>query len=270
MINRRVTRCVLNSTEVTSTFIQPDAVQNAFALTTSDFVYVGFHGKFSSRYFQVHTANTNAASTVVEYWDGTAWSAVDDLVDQTVSGANTFAQSGFVSWVNKDNWVVRSLTGVDSDVELYWVRMSVSANLSATTKVHAVLNIFSDDVLLRAYFPELISDVNYLPSGESNFLDQHLAAKDLVVLRLKQRKLIHHEAQIIEANDVAIASVYAAAMLILQPIATSPAAKDLLEVAKNGFDEEITKVTFSVDVDEDGIVDENERLQNFSVEVYRR
>lgn len=270
MINRRVTRCVLNSTEVTASFSVPDAVQNAFALQTTDFFYLGFYGKFSSRYVQVHTANNVISALTVEYWDGTQWSAVDDLVDQTASGGACFAQSGFISWVNKDNWKARSLTGIDSDVELFWVRLSVSVNLFASTKVHSFLNIYSDDVLLRAYFPEIISDANYLPSGETNFLDQHLAAKDLVVLRLKQRKLIHNEAQIIEANDVAIASVYAAAMLILQPIATSPASKDLLEVAKSGFDEEISKVSFSVDQNEDGIVDENERLQNFSVEVYRR
>jgi hypothetical protein len=125
-------------------------------------------------------------------------------------------------------------------------------------------------VLLRAYFPELVSDTNYLPTGKTNFIQQHMAAKDLVVLRLKQRKIIDSEAQIIDINDVAIAAVYAAAMLILQPIATSPASQALLDTATKGFDGEISKVSFAVDQNEDGLVDETERVQNFSVGVFRR
>lgn len=270
MINRRITRVVLNSTEETANYSTPDAVQNSFALLTTDAFYLGFHGQFASRYIQIHTANNNASVMTVEYWDGSAWQAVDDLIDQTSVGGKTLAQSGFISWVNKDDWKTSSLTGVDSDVELYWVKITFSADLSAGCKVHAVLNLFSDDVLLRQYFPELVSDANYLPATQTNFLQQHLAAKNLVVLRLKQRKIIDSEAQILDVNDVATAAVYATAMLILQPIATSPDSRALYDMASNGFNEEISKVAFNVDMNEDGLLSEYERVQNLSVKVIRR
>jgi len=270
MVNRRVTRFVLNTSEVTDKLVSANGADYVLALQTTDALYLGYTGPFASRYFQVGVANSVVSTISIQYWNGTSFEDVDDVVDQTSSGGIAFAQSGFISWVNKGDWKARSLPGIDLDVELFWVKLSVSVNLSGTTALKSVLNVFSDDTILRAYFPELVSDSNYLPSGKTNFLDQHIAAKDLIVLRLKQRKLIQSESQIIDPNDVAIASVYAAAMLILQPIATSPDSQALLESARKGFDSEISKVTFAVDVDGDGIVDDSERMQSFSVGVFRR
>lgn len=270
MINRRVTRVLQNATEITGFLTQPNSANKVVALTTSDFLYLGFHGRFASRYFQVGVANAVVSALTVEQWNGTAWVAVDDLVDQTSVGGATLAQSGFISWVNNETWVESTQTGVDADVSLFWVRISVSANLTGTTALKSILNVYSDDTLLAAYFPELVSDTNYLPSGKVNFLDQHVAAKDLVVLRLKQRKMIADESQIIDANDVAIAAVYAAAKLILQPIATSESSKALLDMAAAGFDSEISKVSFEVDQDADGVVSDAERAQTLSVWVTRR
>lgn len=270
MLNRRITRCIFNTTEVTESLSTPDLVQYAFAATTADSFYVGFHGKFASRYIQVHTANTNSSVMTVEYWDGSLWQDVDDLVDQTSSAGKTFAQSGFISWENKDNWTKRSLTGMDSDIQLYWVKITVSANLSATTKLHAVLNLFSDDNMLRVYAPELMSDTNYLPSGKTNFLQQHMAAKDLVVLRLKTRKWIEDESQVIDINDVSIPAVYACAWIILAPIATSDAARGLRDQMKQNFEDEIAKVNFAVDQNQDGVIEENEREQISGFTMERR
>lgn len=270
MINRRVTRVILNSTEITDRLAQPNGANYVLALQTSDALYVGYHGKFSSRYFQVGVGNAVVSSVSVTYWDGSNWTAVDDIVDQTQVAGATLGQSGFISWVNKDNWVARSLTGIDSDVELYWVKLTVSVNLSGTTALKSVLNVYSDNVLLSAYFPELVSDTNYLPPGASNFLAQHVAAKDLVVLRLKQRKAIQSDSQIIDANEVAVAATYACAKLILQPIATSEAARVLYDMASKGFDDEIGRVQFSVDENEDGLITDAERGQSFSVQVTRR
>lgn len=271
MINRRVTRVVLNTAEITGFLSAANGADYVLALDTPDALYLGFQGKFASRYIQVGTAPNDVASDLsVEYWDGSTWNGVDDLVDQTSVGGVTLAQSGFISWQNKEDWKASSQAGVDLDIELYWVKLTVSVALNVATTIKSILNIYSDDTLLRMYFPELISDANYLPSGKTNFLDQHIAAKDLVVLRLKQRKIIESEAQIIEANDVSIAAVYAAAMLLLQPIATSESTKTLLEMAKEGFDSEISKVSFAVDSNESGLISDAERVQNLSVKVIRR
>ena len=269
MLNRRITRVLLNATEITSGVSAPGGSET-IAMTDSDFLYVGFYGKFASRHFEVATANDQTSVLSCEYWDGTAWQAVDDLIDQTASAGKTLAQSGFVSWTNKSDWQAKNQTGTDADLELFWVRFSVSATLAVTTALGSVLNLFSDDTLLSIYYPELVSDAAYLPSGKTDFLDQHIAAKDLVVLRLKQRKIIDQESQIIDINDVAIASVHAAALTILRPIATSPDTQNLFEKAQTSFNDEISKVSFAVDTDKSGIISEAERGQVLSVGVYRR
>ena len=270
MLNRRLTRCVLNSDEITASLASVGGTAVALVLQTTDSFYVGFHGKFSSRYISVNTANSVASVLSVTYWDGSAWTAVDDLVDQTAVGGKTLAQSGFISWINKDDWAKSAVTGVDADVELYWVKLTVSVNLHAATKINNVLNLFSDDQLLRAYYPELISDTQYLPSGRTNFIEQHMAAKDLVVLRCKQRKLITDESQIVDASTVAMAAVHACAYLIYAPIATSDDSKTLMENAQRQMNLELSSLTFAVDVNNDGIVSDAERSFSSTPMVSRR
>lgn len=267
MLNRRVTRVFKNSTDATAAMGTLNSDTLAAALTTSDYLYVGYHGKFASRYFVVGTANTNTASLVAEYWNGSAWVAVDDLQDGTATGGKTLAQSGFVSWENDGLWQESEVEGR----ELYWIRFSVSANLSAGTTLQAIVNLFSDDLLLRQYYPELVTDTRYLPSSRTNFLEQHEAAKNLCVLRLKQRKVIDDESQIIDINSVAVAAVHATAWLILNPIATADATKELAGRAFDQFSAEIGALSLDTDQDKDGVISEGEREASMNtVGVYRR
>ncbi|MBK6381722.1 MAG: hypothetical protein IPF72_19500 [Chitinophagaceae bacterium] len=270
MINRRVTRVVLNTAEITSDLIKPNGSGVAMVLDTPDALYVGYHGKFASRYLQVGTVNSNTANLIAKYWDGAAWVDVDDFIDQTYVGGSTLGASGFISWANKDDWRARSLTGIDSDVSLYWIQLTVDATLSVGTTLSSILNIFSDDELLASYYPELVSDTRFLPSGKTNFLDQHLAAKDAVVLRLKQRAMIDDESQVIDANAVAIAAVHKAAHIIIQPIATSDVTRELAKEAKTAFDEEINRTSLRLDLDKDGEVSELESSEQVSVFYVRR
>lgn len=269
MINRRVTRTILNTTETTALSSLNSAGLD-FVLLTSQFFYIGFHGKFASRHFQMSVVNANASALTLEYWNGSAWTAVDDLLDQTSLGGKAFAQSGFISWENKADWTKKAQAGIDLDIELYWVRLSVSGDLSALTKISSIQNIFSDDKLLQAYYPEIISNPAYLPSGKTNFLEQHIAAKDLVVLRLKQRRMIDDEFQIIDVNMVAIASVHACAWIILSPIATSDASKEIRDSAFKNLSDELSQLTLGVDANKDGTVSEVERSVSTVTLVLRR
>lgn len=251
MIHRNVTRVVFNSTEITNNTQNVVSGDEAFVITTSDFLYVGYQGKFASRHFQFGTANTNSLSLTVEYWDGDAWTDVEDVVDQTLG----FTQDGFVSWQNKDDWETTTVAPA-SDRELYYVRVSVSADASAGTTLRSVVNIFADDTSLRVYYPELVSDSRYLPVGRTNFLEQHVAAKDLVVLRLKQRRVITDESQIIDINPVSQAAVHAVADIILSPIEQDEA---LLDRVRAAFANELNQLNLGTDQDGDGISEDAER-----------
>ena len=272
MLNRRVTRTILGTTETTSKTVSPNADTVAFALVTTSEFYVGFHGPFASRYFQMgSTVNAVASVLTVSYWDGSAWTAVDDLLDQTSVAGATFAQSGFISWEPPTGWSKRALTGVDSDIELYWVKLTVSANFTAGTVLQSVLNLFCDDATVRAYYPELITDTGYLPSSRTNFLEQYEAAKNLVVLRLKQRRLIDDESQILDPNEVAVAAVHAFAWIILNPIARTDEQRSVADEALKNFNKEIGSTALSVDQDKSGTISDAERAATISTpRIWRR
>ena len=262
MIHRNVTRVLDNTTEVTSTLQNLNSSTVDFVQTTGDFLYIGFQGKFSARYFDLGTVNSNSSTVAIEQWSGSDWVAVKDVVDQT-SG---FTQSGFISWVNNDQWQTKAQTPV-TDREIYWVRLSVSADLSAGTTLQSLTNLYSDDSLLRIYYPEIVSDGRYLPSGRTDFLEQHRAAKDLCVLRLKQRRVIDDESQIIDINPIAVAAVHACALSILRPIEQDGEFIDRVEAA---FNQEINRLDFGVDKDNSGIVSEAERKNVGYTDIIRR
>jgi hypothetical protein len=211
------------------------------------------------------TVNTNSVTLAVTYWDGAAYSPVEDLVDETLG----FRQSGFVSWQNKDEspeWTAYAQTPV-TDVELYWIRVKVSGALSAGTTLQSVLDLFSDDNMLRVYYPEIVSDTRYLPPSRTNFLEQHVAARDLVRLRLKQRKVITDESQILDINEVSAAAVHACAQIILSPIDQD---SDVLKRAQDAFNNEINELDKAVDKNQDGIVSDAERSDFGFTDVLRR
>lgn len=270
MLNRRITRAVLDGSEKTDFLSSLNSSALTIALTTSSAFYIGFHEKFAARYFKVKTPNTTAATLAVKYWDGSAWSAVDDLIDQTSSGGKVFAQSGFISWENKADWKKVALAPIDSDVEMYWVKLEVSATILNTTELEAVINLFSDDVGLRALYPEIVIDSRFLPSGRTDFLEQHVSAKDYVVLKLKQRKLITDESQIVDINQVWNAAVHACAAIILHPIASSDETRELLARAEKARDAELASTYLSVDQNKDGVISEAERSSLSVTKVLRR
>jgi hypothetical protein len=148
-----------------------------------------------------------------------------------------------------------------SDEDLYWVKIEVTADLSAGTILSAIMNLFCDDSVIRGLDPEIITDSRYLPPSRTDFIEQYILAKDFVVTRLIQKKVIKDESQIIDINQVAIAAGYAALIVILTPIAKSEQSVAKLQRAKDNFESWLSEVNFAIDENKDGILSETERRQ---------
>lgn len=251
-IARNITRVIYNATEITQKMRVPSGETHPFVITAADALYVGYQEKFSTRHFGMGVANTNSLTVSVEYWNG-AWTAVTDLIDQTTG----FTRDGFLSWTNAGDWVLLAQT--PAEPELYWVRIKVNASASALTTIDSVLNLFCDDFLLRAYYPELVTDTRFLPVGRTDFLEQYVAAKDLVVLRLKQDGLIKEESQIIDINEVTVAAVHASAWVILNPISLSTENREQADNAFTNFTRELNRVKLDIDWNKDGVIEQEEK-----------
>jgi hypothetical protein len=255
-ILRRITRSILNATEVTYKTDSTSADALSFVLTISDALYLGADKPFASRYFNFATVNTNSVSITIKYWDGSAYVAVEDPIDQTLG----FTRSGFVSWQNPGGWTAKVQSGVPVQ-ELYWIKIEVSGSLSAGTSLQSITNLFCDDVLLRSYYPEVVANSRYLPPGRSNFMDQLVAGKDLVALRLKQDGIIEDESEILDINEVAVAATHATAWIILSPIAVDEGDKERAKDAFDSFNRELNKVKLDLDFDNSGHIEDTEKNQ---------
>ena len=254
IIHRNVTRVILGSTEETLKTRTPNADLLDFNLTTASKLYIGHQEKFSTRYFDLETLNTEASIVSVKAWDGTAYVAVEDVIDQTIG----FTRSGFLSWENISNWQKHAQAGVP-DKELFWLELTVSANLSAGTKLQSLLNLFCDTDKLRQFFPELVTDTRYLPTGRTSFIDQFIAAKDGIVLRLKQDKIITDESQIIDINEVADAAAHYAAYIILKPIARDEGDEKIVADAFTEYNRLLNQAHKSFDFDRSGEIEDDEK-----------
>lgn len=253
-VRRNITRCVLNSSEITDSTSTPTSTAEAFVLTTSDSLYVGFKKPFAYRYFQLGTVNSNSVTLTVSYWDGSSWSDVKDLIDETEG----FTKSGYISWQNQTDFDDVKLSPI-SDVDLYFVRIQVSASLSAGTTLQWVGNTYVTDALLEDYYPELIEDSRWLPPNETSFLRQYVRATDLVTRRLKADGIITDESQVIDPNEVDLAAAHAAAYIIVNGVARSEEERDYAKSLIDSMNAELNKVKLDLDFDGSGIIEEDEK-----------
>lgn len=261
LIRRNITRVVKVSTEVTSATDTPSATTVAIALTTSESLYLGYKKPFTTRYFKFGTANTVANTLAVKYWNGTTWVAVEDLVDQTAG----FTLDGFLNWQNPGSWTKKALSPI-TDVELFWIQITPGANFHASTTLQAVLNIALDDTLVRSYYPELLSDSSkWLPPSRTDYLEQYVAAWDLVALRLTQEGAIQDESQLIEINKVSLANVHAFAWILLRPLAKSQEEIERADGCFKDMNLMIEKAHFPVDVDNSGEITPSEEKASTQV-----
>ena len=133
---------------------------------TTDYLYIGQILPFNHLYFKVGVVNDQTATLSLDYWDGTSWRAMVDVIDETSSSGVTLAKSGHISWVPSKNYVwhyddtttsggVEQITGL-GDVtiyDMYWVRIKTSANLKAETTLTWAGNLFSTDTDLFFCLP---------------------------------------------------------------------------------------------------------------------
>lgn len=121
--------------------------------TTSDYVYIKTIEPATGFGFGMvdGNGNTNAATIdLIEYWDGSQWTTVGDLDDNTYNSSDTasLSQTGSVFWDGSQLSPRKRIFEGDNSPG-YWYRVSWSATLSDETYMALVL---------YATFPEVLPD----------------------------------------------------------------------------------------------------------------
>jgi hypothetical protein len=197
-------------------------VFNSWAFA-DDALYIGSKAPFNSFYAKLGVVSTTSPNTMtVKYWDGDVWMDVVETIDETAG----FTASGYVTFVpDKDElWQMES-TNYDSDqitgltsvkiYDRYWIKLTFSANFSATTRLDWMGRKFSDDTDLGYEFPDLVTTETKTGLGFANGYEAiHIKAAEMVVQDLIKKKVIFDKGQILDREVFKNASVQKVAELI--------------------------------------------------------
>ena len=113
------------------------------AMQTTDYIYVGCDEPYLGLYVNMDasTVNSNAATLAGGYSkNDDTFAALTIGSDGTASAGATLAQDGLVLWTVPTDWARFSLATILADItapsrKLHWVRLSVSAALSADVEM---------------------------------------------------------------------------------------------------------------------------------------
>jgi len=263
-----------------------DYARDTFALelsSTQDFLYFGFKKPVNRVYIEMGTVNTNANTLDVEIFDGTNFVDVTDLIDETKG----FTRSAFLRFDrirDSRNWQSTTINLVDK----FWFRIRPSSDFSAGTTVQGMNIVFSDDQDLKAEYPEIL---DFISTNETSYILRHQAARDHIIQDLRnagQYKLRITDAvtgdtedfirlenidpwDLLESSEVNRWSTYYTLSRIFSNLHSAP---DDLWAEKRDEYASLAKTArdmfwVTLDIDDDGIEDSNEK-QRFKTAIMIR
>jgi len=236
-------------------------------LQNADYLYIGSDLPFNHRYFNVSSANAVISTMSVEIWDGNAWVAAVDVIDQTSTGGKTLAQSGFISWTLPRNgsWGQEATTEDIAALstlkiyDLYWVRLAVSINVSITTALSYIGFRFAGDDDLGGYYPSLIgsSVLDAYETGKTTWAEQHFLAAEDIINDIRAKRIAWNPNQVLNWEQFRLAGIHKVAANIM--LAFGDDYKDNRADAMAEYRAAMNLKVFEVDTNMDGRRDETEK-----------
>lgn len=237
--------------------------------TGTDYLYVGSDLPFNHRYFMLSVVNSVAASVSVDLWSGDGWTAAIDVLDGSVIGNASMAQSGIISWTpdpDKSSWSYDDTNEMpNSGLEtlkiqgLYWARLKWSASLTDTMALQYVGHKFSEDTDLYVEYPEFSSS-NFktaFSAGKTEWNNQHLLAAEYVIQDLRTINVIRQGDQILDWRRFKNASVHKTAEIIYKAFGDDY--ENNLVQAKRDYKDSLQQKYYNVDEDRNATLTEKEK-----------
>lgn len=236
-----------------------------------DYLYIGQYFPFNNLYFNLDTANSNASSVEVSYWNGSSWVAAVDILDETNDGGKSMAQSGVIQWeIDRDetSWnKVNDPTDEEAALgfndlkiyDLYWVRIGFSADLSSGSDIKQIAYKFCSDNDVKALSPDINDYLTSWASGKTDWVEQIIEASKQVVQDLKSRGIIRHSGQILRFDEINVPCAYKSLSIIYDGIG----GEDFLEMRNEKDDKYkslIGKIPLTIDTNNNAKVDDIEKI----------
>jgi hypothetical protein len=245
--------------------------RDAITLTITsaeDDVYVGFAKPINAMYVDITSAAGSESTMTLEYWDGSAWTSVSELSDDTM-GMN---RSGFIRWNREENLTDYAKNAVDGQT-MYWYKLNPGAD--RTDIVLSGLNlVFSDDYELSLEQP-YISDSEFL-GNESSHIKTHVAARNEIIQKFRNKNYVKIDPisgdpeditpwDLLDIDEVRLAASYLALSKIYYQLSDNP--EDVWAIKSveyyNKFEKYVNVARLSVDTNDDGIQDDVENKRPY-------
>lgn len=240
----------------------------AVMVAAEDYIYVGQYYPFNNIYFELSVANTNASVMSVEYWNSKQFVPAVDILDATKVAGATFARNGVIQFSPDidHNWgQVRDTSKADAPThlqgremyDLYWVRLKVSADLSASTALKRVGYSFATNAMLAGIDPEISQYLTpWGGSSKLNWDEQIQLASLHLVADLRSRGIVVHGGNILRFDDVALATAYRSLAIIYGPL--GQAFDSRRQQALEQYEKLLNVKRFTIDQNTNGLVDRAE------------
>lgn len=255
--------------------------EQSFALdidATTDHLFIGANFPFNHVYFNLGVVNATESVMSLETWNGSEWVSASRVIDGTATSGVTLAKDGYVEWVPDKNEPWQREDTVDSndnenisglgDVSIYdqyWVRISFSESLDGVTSGLWMGQKYSSDNDLKREYPELLdSDMidGYEPN-KTNWFEQHVLAANLIETDLKDAGIIDDKVQLLVRTDLTRASVSKVAEIIFAGLGKDNKVDQ--DNANMEYKNRMKTAGFTADLDNDGIVGDEEKTANTKV-----
>ncbi|AFM25971.1 hypothetical protein Desti_3313 [Desulfomonile tiedjei DSM 6799] len=159
---------VTDYTVEVSDYTETEDSAASIPLKVGDFLYIGYLTRFNEISLNIIEPNTEIATLSAEYWNGLVWSALN-ATDASNSGEATLSRSGKIIWHLPTDW--RQNIAAPGLYRGYWIRLSASADLSASTAISECRVCSVPDALVKHKYAAVFQNRVAL-AGRPDALDQ--------------------------------------------------------------------------------------------------
>lgn len=229
--------------------------------SADDFLYIGFYKQINSVYIDITSESLGEGSSVLEYWNGNAWTQVINQSDDTLG----LHRSGFIRW---DKELNKESKNTINNTNQHWYRLTLSTDRDDLS-VTGMNLVFSDDYELSLEQPYIL-DSSFLGNSKSH-IKTHAAVKREIIQRFRNKNYVKYDSStgkkeditiwdLHEIEEVKLASTYLALSKIYFHLSDEP--DDIWAIKSKTYEDKFNKyinvARLSVDIDDNGSLTENE------------
>lgn len=244
-----------------------------FSLEDDGYIYIGQYLPFTSRYFDLGSFNSIAATLNVEIWQGSEWLQTVDKRDRTSSTGIPLAQSGYLNWrVNRDEQLwqcedesqdIPELSTGPQIYDYFWLRISTDTTLDSLEIKH-VGNLFSTDAEMYSHYPALDDQTTkdqwdrLNPGTKTSWLEQGFISAEFIIRDLKERNIILEDGQVFDVSKFNLCSIHKQANLIYGGLGRGY--QDQQDRSEKAYQKAMNLGRLNIDSSGDGILRGRERM----------